>query len=99
MSSRRQPQDHLPPRRALGNVKGEGGERLTEYFDFQRWPEKATMRVTRIEFLAIITQLERAKEARSLGGFLRRLGRFLRRPVGSKITDETGVESPEVNTP
>ena len=93
-------QDHAAnPRRALGNVKGEGGERLSEYFDFQRWPEKAAFRVTRNELLAILTQMERAREARTLRGFARRVWRFLKRPLGSKITDETGVESPAVNTP
>jgi hypothetical protein len=72
-------------------------ERLSEYFDFQRWPDKATMRVTRLELLAIVTQIERARDARTLGGFLRRVWRFLKRPLGSPITDETGVASPEVN--
>ena len=93
------PRDHAAnPRRALGNIKGEGGERLSEYFDFKRWPEKATMRVTRLELLAILTQHMKVTEARRTEGFIRRIGRFLRRPLGSKITDETGVESPEVNT-
>lgn len=86
------------PRRALGNVRGEGGERLSEYFDFKRWPEKATLRVTRMELLAMLEQHFRATEARRTEGFLRRVWRFLKRPLGSKITDETGVESPEVNT-
>lgn len=86
------------PRRALGNIRGEGGERLSEYFDFRRFPEKATLRVTRLELLAVLEQHFRATEARGWRGFLRRVWRFLKRPVGSKITDETGVESPEVNT-
>lgn len=87
------------PRRPLGNIRGEGGERLSEYFDFKRYPEKAAFRVTRIELLAILEQHFRATEARRLSGFLRRVWRFLTRPLGSKITDETGVESPEVNKP
>lgn len=93
------PQDHAAnPRRALGNIRGEGGERLSEYFDFNRWPEKAAFRVTRMELLAILEQHFKVTEARRTEGFLRRVGRFLRRPVGSKLTDETGRESPEVNT-
>lgn len=74
-------------------------ERVGEYFDFQRDPEKATYKVTRIELLAILTQLERAKAARTPSGFAKRVWRFLMRPLGSKITDETGVEAPEVNEP
>ncbi len=84
------------PRRAH-NIKGEAGERLSEFFDFKRWPEKATFKVTRYELLAILEQHFKITEARRTEGFLRRVWRFLKRPVGSKITDETGVESPEVN--
>lgn len=93
------PQDHAAnPRRALGNIRGEGGERLSEYFDFKRFPERANYKVQRYELLAILEQHLRVVEARSARGFWRRVWRFLKRPVGSKITDETGVESPEVNT-
>jgi hypothetical protein len=85
-------------RRVAHDIYGKPpGERLSEYFDFQRFPEKAAFKVTRHEFLAIITQIERARNARTLRGFAARVWRFLKRPLGSPITDETGVESPEVN--
>jgi hypothetical protein len=74
-------------------------ERISEFFNFEGAnADKAQYRVTRLELLAVLTQIERAKSARTLAGFARRVWRFLKRPVGSKITDETGVESPEVNT-
>lgn len=92
------PNEHAAnPRRALGNIRGEGGERLSEYFDFKRFPEKATLRVNRFELLAILEQYFKVTEARRTEGVLRRVWRFLKRPVGSPITDETGVASPEVN--
>jgi hypothetical protein len=84
----KQPQDRLPPRRervAPGNVRGEGGERLSTYFDFKAYPEKAAMRVTRLELLAVVTQLERNR-------FWRRVWTFLRRPVGSRSLDSSGTE-------
>lgn len=84
-------------RRAATDIYGKTHERISEYFDFQRFPEKATYRVTRNELLAVITQIERAKQARTWRGLVARLWRFLKRPLGSKLTDETGVESPEVN--
>lgn len=92
----KRPADHLPPRRALGDVRGSttGGERLTEYFDFTRWPDKAGYRVTRMELLAIVTQIERARQARTLGGFLTRLGRWIMRPIRSKPLDASGKEMP-----
>lgn len=86
-------------REAARDIYGRPQERLSEYFDFARFPDKASLRVTRNELLAVLTQLERAKQARSWRGLVARVWRFLKRPLGSKITDETGVESPEVNTP
>jgi hypothetical protein len=55
-------------------------ERISEYFDFERFPEKVDKAVTRIELLAILTQLERGKQEQR---WLARLWRFLRRPVNS----------------
>jgi hypothetical protein len=68
-------------------------ERLSEYFDFQRWPEKATRPVTRLELLAIITQLEKGREQQS---FMRRVWRFLRRPVNSGPVPATEPTQGEV---
>lgn len=49
--------DRLPPRRQLGDVRGqERGEKLSEYFDFATWPEKRTKSVKREELLAILTR-------------------------------------------
>lgn len=75
------PMDHQPPRRALGDVTGRKSERLSEYFDFRTWPEKADRKVTRQELLAILTQkwlVEREMR------WYRRLWRYLMRRPGSK---------------
>lgn len=51
------PMDHQPPRRALGDASGRAKpERVSEYFDFTTWPEKADRKVTRQELLAILTR-------------------------------------------
>jgi hypothetical protein len=55
-------------------------ERLSEYFDFQRWPEKAALNVKRIELLAI---LERDYQMRRQGAWHRVVWRWLRARVGS----------------
>lgn len=76
----KQPMDHLPARRALGDVRGQEGEKLSEYFDFRTWPEKARRRVTREELLALLTRkwlVER--ETR----WYRRLWRYLTRKPGA----------------
>lgn len=57
------------------------GERINEYFDFERWPEKAAMKVTRIELIAILT---RADEIRKASSWRHRVWLFLKRPWGSK---------------
>lgn len=57
------------------------GERISEYFDFKRFPEKAGMKVTRLELLAILIRQEKVRRESS---FLYRLWRFLRRPPGSE---------------
>lgn len=76
------------PRRELGDAAGRAkGERLSEYFDFRTWPEKADRKVTRAELLAILTQrwlVER--EAR----WYRRLWRYLKARTGSPI-EKIGV--------
>lgn len=73
--------DHQPPRRALGDARGQvREEKLSEYFDFRTWPEKAEKKVTRQELLAILTRkwlVER--ETR----WYRRLWRYLTRRRGS----------------
>jgi len=49
-------------------------ERLSEYFDFARWPEKASYKVTRAELLAMLTRQHRVViESR----WYRRLWRWL----------------------
>lgn len=52
------PLDHLPPqRRPLGDASGRAKpERLSEYFDFNTFPEKRDRKVTRGELLAILTR-------------------------------------------
>lgn len=97
MSQRYTPQDRRPAHDVRGAAPP-SRETLGEYFDFGRFPEKAAFRVTRLELLAILEQHFRVVEAHRTRGFLRRVWRFLKRPVGSPITDETGVASPEVNT-
>lgn len=77
----RAPQDHLPSRRQLGDVRGQArGEKLSEYFDFKAWPEKADKKVTRQELLALLTrQWAVERESR----WYRRVWRYLTRPRGS----------------
>jgi hypothetical protein len=61
-------------------VRGRDGERISEYFDFARWPEKADKKVTRHELqimLARIIAVQRDKR------WYRRLWRFLRAKTGS----------------
>lgn len=74
-------------------------ERIGDYFDFEKFPDKANLNVKRFELQALLVQYDRAARSRTFRGFLRRVWRFLKRPLGSKLTDETGVESPEVNAP
>lgn len=75
----KQPMDHQ--RRALGDATGRAKpERLSEYFDFRTWPEKADRKVTRQELLAILTRrwlVERETK------WYRRLWTYLRAKVGA----------------
>lgn len=66
--------------RAQFDARGQRQERLSEYFDFQRWPDKAKLSVTRLELLALLTQMEKG---RSQNRVLARVWRFLKRPLGS----------------
>lgn len=77
----KRPMDRQPPaeRRGFSATGQAPGERISEYFDFERFPEKASLRVTRLELLAILTQLEKGKTQQRFGS---RLWRFLRRPFG-----------------
>lgn len=75
---RSKPMDHLPPAR---DVRGQRNpERASEYFDFERWPEKAELNVKRNELLFWLTQYGRAQ--RQLNWYYR-LWRFLTAKVGS----------------
>ena len=48
-------------RKAFGDVYGrQRPERLSEYFDFERWPEKAEKKVTRHELQVLLSQYHRA---------------------------------------
>lgn len=68
-------------RRKYAEANGEKpGERISDYFDFKQFPEKAGMKVTRIELLAILIRQEKVRRE---SAFWHRLWRFLRRPVGS----------------
>jgi hypothetical protein len=75
------PMDRQPPRRALGDATGKKQERISEYFDFTTWPDKADRKVTRQELLAILTRrwlVEREMR------WYRRLWKWLRQRPGSK---------------
>jgi hypothetical protein len=68
-------------------------ERISEYFDFERFPDKTEKAVTRIELLAILTQMERGKKEQR---WIARLWRFLRRPVHSGPVPATEPTAGEV---
>ena len=71
--------DHA--RKLYADAKGQApGERISEYFDFKRFPEKAEKKVTRLELLAILIRQERVRRESS---WWYRLWRFLRRPPGA----------------
>lgn len=59
---------------------GHEGERLSEFFDFDQWPHKMTMKVTRAELLAVLDRWYRVNESQK---YYRRLWRFLKAPRGS----------------
>jgi hypothetical protein len=79
------PQDHKLPgdkRREYRDITGAArGERISEYFDFERWPEKKTKTVTRLELLAILTREYKIKQAST---WWNRVKLFLARAPGSK---------------
>lgn len=59
---------------------GHAGEKLSEFFDFNRWPEKMVKKVTRAELLAILDRWHRVNNEQK---WYRRLGRWLKAAVGS----------------
>ena len=78
----KRPMDHLPPRRALGDVRGaRAGERVSDYFDFKSDPDRAKLKVTRAELLAMLT---RQWQIQREGVWYRRFWRWLRARPGSK---------------
>lgn len=82
------------PRPSFRDVRGgPAPERLSDYFDFQRFPEKGEKSVKRFELLAILTQLERGKSEQR---FRSRLWRFLKRPLGSGPVPATEPTDGEV---
>lgn len=68
-------------RRPFGDALGRRPpERLSEYFDFERWPEKAERKVTRLELSAVLTRHFKLMESMK---WYRRLWRWLKAKVGS----------------
>ncbi|MGH3428491.1 MAG: hypothetical protein ACRDQZ_13140 [Mycobacteriales bacterium] len=55
-------------------------ERFSEYFDFERWPEKAEYKVTRLELFAV---LQRHWSVVRDSRWYRRLWRWLKAKMGS----------------
>lgn len=82
--------DHARARaQQLGDVHGrKRPEKLSEYFDFSTWPEKAELPVRRNELMAILTQYDRARKVMSPWGrvklVLRGLWLFITAPSGTK---------------
>lgn len=56
-------------------------ERLSEYFDFERWPEKAAKPVTRIELLAWLMRQHQVARSKK---WWYRLWVYLKRKPGSE---------------
>lgn len=77
------PMDHQAPRRrAYADATGRHApERLSEYFDFTSFPEKAQKGVTRSELLALLTRWHQVQHATK---WYRRLWVWLRRKPGSE---------------
>ncbi len=66
-------------------------ERASDYFDFERSPDKAAMKVTRHELLFFLTQIERARRGMR---WYSRLWRFLKAPLGSgPVKAAPGIEA------
>ena len=80
----KRPMDHLPPRRALGDVRGASkGEKASEYFDFTTDPDKAGKRVTRAELLFWLSRQWLINRERR---WYRRLWHWLRQKPGAAMT-------------
>lgn len=70
-----------PKRQPLGDATGKiRGERLSEYFDFERWPEKADRKVTRHELSILLNRMIAVQRDQK---WTRRLWRWLRAKVGT----------------
>jgi hypothetical protein len=78
------------------------GEKLSEFFDFERWPEKAEKKVTRHELSVILSQYHRAIR---YGAWYMRLWRWLLAKRGSgpvaavPTTDMTAKDAKDAPTP
>ncbi|MBA3645304.1 MAG: hypothetical protein H0W63_03930 [Gemmatimonadaceae bacterium] len=55
-------------------------ETISQYFDFERMPEKAELKVKRGELYAVLTQFHRASVQMR---WPNRLWRYLKKPLGS----------------
>ena len=76
-------------------MTGHEGELLSEYFNFEKYPHKMVMKVTRAEFLAILDRYHRVDREQK---WYRRLWRILKAPIGSgpiTIPEEKKPEVPE----
>ena len=70
-------------------------ETFGEYFDFERWPDKATQKVTRNELVVILDRIERARRQNTLRS---RLWRWLKARAGSgpvQAVEDAPHEKPE----
>lgn len=78
----KQPQDRKPPgdQRRGFDANGRKLERISEYFDFARFPEKRDQRVTREELAAVILRMKHVEQSSS---WLHRIKLFMLRPLGS----------------
>jgi hypothetical protein len=61
-------------------MTGHEGEKLSEFFDFDQWPDKMARKVTRAELLAVLDRWYRVNESQK---WWRRLWRFLKAQRGS----------------
>lgn len=81
----------VPRKRTYADATGKPkGERVSEYFDFVTWPEKADRKVTRVELLALMTRWRLVeRESR----WYRVLWRWLKAKSGSTPTPIGGGEA------
>lgn len=61
-------------------------ERLSEYFDFDRFPDKAERRVTRIELMAILESIHKHEKRNR---WYTRLWRWLKSPRSKPVVPPT----------